>query len=129
MTDTKIQIMQALDSDTFIEVRMADGKRFKLIPYEETKDGDQQPMDRRLELNRIAACITALDGLKTEAIVRNLVGRLLERVNVSMVALKNAQEAIHKIMGGANAQSSQTATSIRVEDQSEGETSNDTKNH
>jgi hypothetical protein len=130
MADHPVHIMQALDSDTFIEIRLASGKRFKLIPYEETKDGDQQSLDLQGELNRIACCITALDGVKTEVIVRNFVGRLIAEVQKSMKALTGANEVLQKIMGGTkDAQGSQTATPVREEDPQTGSPSNDSKNH
>ncbi len=81
-------IMKARLLHDKIVVDCKDGTKFLLIPYQQTKDGEQQFFGIDKELERVVHCINDFDGVITDVIKVGFVRRALYALDKSRAAVE-----------------------------------------
>lgn len=89
-------IMKARLLHDKIVVDCKDGTKFLLIPYQQTKDGEQQFFGIDKELERVVHCINDFDGVITDVIKGGFVRRALYALERGKQAVEATRKAFVK---------------------------------
>lgn len=85
VVDGKVHVTEMVSGKTF---------KFLLIPHQDTEAGTQTVFAVDTQLDRIATCITELNGIPTQVLKGNFVQKMIATLEKAKHALKSAVDAV-----------------------------------